>query len=1574
MDQIMSEQGYGLLLTAVLEKFRPYLEAAGPAAVDAFFFQGERARAESFANFISAKEIARQEVENMTGERIPPRIAGRILLRQANLSESQREAIAIKYNALLSFEEVAVALRPLDRPEALMKPGAGATSTTLAMTSGQPYEWEYDEEHLPNEGYYEDEWPEERDGEPEDYVGGPPAPEEGAMFFEMDREYDEDEALYIWAYNDAYQQLLQESQEGHSAAYPAYSDVRKELQARRKGRQFFKPEKGKGKSRGRSSGKGHKGKKGSKGSSKGKGRSKGTTEDLMARTRCFSCGELGHFSRDCPSVADAGAGRTNFVLSQGPAPGSVNRTFMMATPKAIAVYAGVRTSAGEGLVDTAAEDAVIGSSAFERLCQTLAGQGLRPVRASGPMGACAGIGGSAQVAAVWDVPIGIAQTNGLLRVTVVTDTEGFETPFLIPISFQELVGMLIDIDKGEIRTRAGTTATMHRLPTGHRAVSVVDFKGRWALPRELLRSGRDPFQLPRASRPHAKPGPIGKHRGVTVWLRQPTGQLEYVDVLEGERKSMVLPSECLSPEVVSSLQTTRVTFLDTQPGCLPYVINDSWSNSLGPRELEEPWTGTVIFQQASSSSTATPSSDSTTPLRQAASPLGNNAAEVRRFSLSDESEMHSSAAWDFEGVFSSVSGGEQHANSSSSSVMHVHPQPPRQQDVWSQMRTKGRRVIAQLTKSTFFVNLVQRSSVGSRPMLGQLFRQCFARADHAAPNPSYGAPGAGGDHPDEAQKGLRVVPPIVGPPCRVTGSHDRHGEATDGDRRCDPDHGPTYQYGIFLDVGPNEPQAEQESAACSPRSGRADVSKPSQKHLDRAAGVVPPWRRGLADEGKPGSVLVGLPSLRIALGENTRGDCSLNQGSSHGREANLPRDRAAEAFASSALEAEPGILEPGTGSEAHPKGSGSTGYFEDYANSEESSEAKVTLARQRQGEDGATLREGDPHDRVPGPRLSVRPVRGRGSRSSYREPDGCGTRRVRFDHCDDAVRGLQGARRGQGGCTPDGETAGSYGMGRLCYQEPGPDGGGAERLLIDEALPKLTVGSESHPRPLDAPAGATEPPGDGGLRHQRRERLRPAEGQDADLLLDGGIPDTERHRSTVSPASSTRSELMMLASAPAFLQHSLAKRGYAATCGLAVLLSVASQTHPLAASTTSKLPFDRLEAGQVQGDAGDQPRDFLLFQLPETFEYHGSTCEDQACTLPRSEKQYVVANLENYLNNDDANKTWCAVPRQGNVLVGGKPGEQPVQPLKTTGHQTKSASTTTSPQPLRRQQSGLSSSFLQRQEFSAHPACSSTSALLGAAASRFALATAGHQTKSGSTTTSPQPVVQQRSGRWVVRSFPIEEHIQAPTLVDGDVQYTGDVGVRALSFMFAWPFENANNSERAVKLVKDAKPGVVALPVTGASFSTVVAVAQTQEQGGRLFMMSCSSKFKRGLFRQLPQATAVPVRFADPGKVCWILVNDKTLVRLFANLRWDQQPWPETDDESLEATITQFLHALCHPLTLQDSSFFGNRDLLCAAAQKVLPSFHNLLLAVRTNTAFVTMSAPFLGGGGTGGRDLCFVA
>ena len=306
---------------------------------------------------------------------------------------------------------------------------------------------------------------------------------------------------------------------------------------------------------------------------------KGSADDLLARTRCFSCGELGHFSRDCPAsstTATPQQSRSTFIVSQGPNHGGTSRTFMTAANPAplrtIAVYAGVRAAAGEGLVDSAAEDAVIGSGAFQRLRAILAQQGLQPRPVKGPSGACAGIGGSATVSSMWDVPVGIVKTNGLLRMTEVEDRDGFETPLLIPVSFQELVGMVIDYDAAEVRNRQGKSTPMHRLPTGHRAVSVVEFDGPWSLPKELMVQGRDPFQLPRLSKPHPRNSPLGQTKGVAVWLRYSDGTFEQKAWLEGPRKNLVLPSECFSANEACSLDSSRVTYLDATPD-----MNESWT-------------------------------------------------------------------------------------------------------------------------------------------------------------------------------------------------------------------------------------------------------------------------------------------------------------------------------------------------------------------------------------------------------------------------------------------------------------------------------------------------------------------------------------------------------------------------------------------------------------------------------------------------------------------------------------------------------------------------------------------------------------------------------------------------------------------------------------------------------------------------------------------------------------------------------------------------------------------------------------------------------------------------------------
>ena len=926
MDVVLSERGYGAILTAVLGKFKPYLEAAGPAAIDLFFYSGERQRNESFSSFIAAKELAKQEVENLTGEIIPPKLAGRVLLKQANLSEQQRETIAIRFNALLSFEEVAVALRPLDRPDALLKP---MTSTSLAATTlgGSTYWGSQDPAPEPVPDGHKDQVPDDPPGNEWDDYGDeeddhqPYYDEAGEplLYFEADREYDEDEAIYIWAFADAYNQLAQDWEaEMPASAYPAYQDVRKELQDRRKGRQFFRPEgKGRGRPKGSKVPGGPKAKGKGRGRARGKGRgpSKGTAEDLLSRTRCYSCGELGHFSRDCPhpasSPSNPSPNRTSFVLSLGPTGGATNRTYMTSeNGRHLAIYAGVRTGAGEGLVDSAAEDAVIGSGAFQRLKALLAQQGLQPqaVRSSST-GACAGIGGNARVANVWDIPVGVVKTNGLLRVTEVEDTDGFETPFLIPVSFQELVGMVIDYDAAEVRTRQGKATSMHRLPSGHRSVSVVEFDGKWTLPKELMVHNRDPFQLPRVLKPQPRAAPAHQQRGVAVWLRHPNGCFEQMAWLEGPRKRLVVPEECLPSEITHSLDTSRVTYLDGAPDTGPYIINDVWCHSLGSRELEDPWTGAVIFQQANQAPTATSTStsvsSSTTPTlvpTTSASSAGqvtpNATAAVQVgpsvYPMADASEpvADSSAAHDFEGVFLSPSvlgGGSQN------------------QSPWAALRSKSDRLFRQLA---YHAQQVPRRTGFFVAWAREHLRPAVTHSIyHAAANPlscarrSRTATGESSAAPARSS----MVRTELGAPGGDHDADDRYCAPAAGGGRPSVGRFRCFEHGFFFyGSSQGKEQSQEEDARSSAPGSRATTfaeSGPNQ--VDPGAGTMPACRTGLENEGKSGTLLVGMLEMRKPLGESGSSNGGGDRATSEAHAAGLPINPAAKHASSSQVTAQP---------------------------------------------------------------------------------------------------------------------------------------------------------------------------------------------------------------------------------------------------------------------------------------------------------------------------------------------------------------------------------------------------------------------------------------------------------------------------------------------------------------------------------------------------------------------------------------------------------------------------------------------------------------------------------------------
>ena len=185
-------------------------------------------------------------------------------------------------------------------------------------------------------------------------------------------------------------------------------------------------------------------------------------EELRLRTRCWTCNELGHTSRDCPKKAVSassgtttkGAGKSSFFAFFGGAlaperpPTSAglsmdldNLLELSATGETLGnscypvflptTFVGIVTSATEGVVDTAAEDGCCGSLALAEIDKALRKKGLkvawRPTAGSQP---CSGIGGRAEPLGQADIPVGILGVNGVIRVNVIKDTPDFRIPLL----------------------------------------------------------------------------------------------------------------------------------------------------------------------------------------------------------------------------------------------------------------------------------------------------------------------------------------------------------------------------------------------------------------------------------------------------------------------------------------------------------------------------------------------------------------------------------------------------------------------------------------------------------------------------------------------------------------------------------------------------------------------------------------------------------------------------------------------------------------------------------------------------------------------------------------------------------------------------------------------------------------------------------------------------------------------------------------------------------------------------------------------------------------------------------------
>ena len=446
LPDLLSEKGCDLIVQKLKEFYQPHLEASLPRAFERAIYGESRRNKETFGDFVIRQEASFRELQ-AEGVKLEDTVKGYVLFRQANLSQTQEDQVTTWTQGKFDRPSIISALRKLEK---VIREKSGKSNFML------------------EEG--------EVDAESE---GG-----------------DSEGGDYVYIDEGDLSQVFEESELVEALA--TYQQVRKAIKDQKNSRGYYQP---KGSSKGSSSS--FRGSKGGPGVRFGGRGTRVHVEVLKLRTKCASCGQIGHWAKECTNEPDARgkakvdastpksgffevgdsspteSSRQYFQLTLGQCFKKTLRADESSTPTP---FSGMTTHGSVGLVDTAAQGGLIGKPALERLQQCLKAAGLR-IQWLDKEAQARGVGGEAKVLGVAKIPVGIAGVNGLVEATVVDG----EVPCLLSVSFLKELEAVIDFSQSKLfLNRVRAESPLIHLPSGHVAVDVLKFaEGAWQVPEGL---------------------------------------------------------------------------------------------------------------------------------------------------------------------------------------------------------------------------------------------------------------------------------------------------------------------------------------------------------------------------------------------------------------------------------------------------------------------------------------------------------------------------------------------------------------------------------------------------------------------------------------------------------------------------------------------------------------------------------------------------------------------------------------------------------------------------------------------------------------------------------------------------------------------------------------------------------------------------------------------------------------------------------------------------------------------------------------------------------------------------------